>query len=173
MPQRNAATIRDVATHARVSSQTVSRVARGRPEVAPATRSRVLRAMQELGYRPNGSARALRGSDHGPLVVLYEAPGTNRTLSVLGVIAALARTAGSRLVTVPVFAGGDDLLATADLASARHVVSLDRAGAGRLGPESNAMLICVTSGPEGRDEHSGGDSAVEQVRALLGSSLSA
>jgi DNA-binding LacI/PurR family transcriptional regulator len=49
----------DVAAHAGVSHQTVSRVINGHPNVAPLTRERVLRAIAELGYRPNTAARAL------------------------------------------------------------------------------------------------------------------
>ena len=49
----------DVAVRAGVSHQTVSRVINGHPNVAPATRERVLAAITELGYRPNLAARAL------------------------------------------------------------------------------------------------------------------
>jgi DNA-binding LacI/PurR family transcriptional regulator len=49
----------DVAARAGVSHQTVSRVVNGHPNVAPATRERVRRAIAELGYRPNTAARAL------------------------------------------------------------------------------------------------------------------
>jgi DNA-binding LacI/PurR family transcriptional regulator len=49
----------DVAAHAGVSHQTVSRVINRHPNVAPATRERVERAIAELGYRPNTAARAL------------------------------------------------------------------------------------------------------------------
>ena len=49
----------DVAARAGVSHQTVSRVVNGHPNVAPSTRERVLRAIAELGYRPNTAARAL------------------------------------------------------------------------------------------------------------------
>jgi DNA-binding LacI/PurR family transcriptional regulator len=49
----------DVAARAGVSHQTVSRVVNGHPHVAPATRERVQRAIEELGYRPNTAARAL------------------------------------------------------------------------------------------------------------------
>ncbi|HEY8472942.1 MAG TPA: substrate-binding domain-containing protein [Natronosporangium sp.] len=52
--------IRDVASHAGVSVGTVSNVL-NRPEiVAPTTRARVLRAISELGFVPNESARQLR-----------------------------------------------------------------------------------------------------------------
>jgi DNA-binding LacI/PurR family transcriptional regulator len=49
----------DVGRLAGVSHQTVSRVINGSRHVRPATRQRVLHAMQELGYRPNSIARAL------------------------------------------------------------------------------------------------------------------
>jgi DNA-binding LacI/PurR family transcriptional regulator len=55
----------DVAARAGVSHQTVSRVINGQPNVAAATRKRVLEAIAELGYRPNSAARALAtGSSH-------------------------------------------------------------------------------------------------------------
>jgi DNA-binding LacI/PurR family transcriptional regulator len=49
----------DVAKHAGVSHQTVSRVLHDSPHVRPETRERVLAAMQVLEYRPNSVARAL------------------------------------------------------------------------------------------------------------------
>ncbi|MEU8580966.1 LacI family DNA-binding transcriptional regulator [Streptomyces abikoensis] len=53
------ANIKDVAERAGVSTATVSRVLNGRSPVAE-TRARVLAAVEELGYRPNVVARALR-----------------------------------------------------------------------------------------------------------------
>jgi LacI family transcriptional regulator len=52
--------IKDVAARAGVSVATVSRVLNEHPAVRPGTRDRVLMAMTELGYRPNGVARSLR-----------------------------------------------------------------------------------------------------------------
>ena len=53
------ASLADVARLAGVSSQTVSRVVRDIGVVAPATRARVLKAVNELGYVPNIAARSL------------------------------------------------------------------------------------------------------------------
>jgi LacI family transcriptional regulator len=53
------ATIRDVATRAGVSHQTVSRVINLNPNVADDTRERVLAAIRELGYVPSPMARGL------------------------------------------------------------------------------------------------------------------
>ncbi|GMA29199.1 LacI family DNA-binding transcriptional regulator [Arenivirga flava] len=57
--QSRAPNIRDVAREAGVSYQTVSRVINGSPSIRPATRQKVLDAIDELGYRPNQAARAL------------------------------------------------------------------------------------------------------------------
>jgi DNA-binding LacI/PurR family transcriptional regulator len=59
MDERRAPTILDVATHAGVSRQTVSRVINDHPEVNAATRARVLASIRVLDYRPDVAAQAL------------------------------------------------------------------------------------------------------------------
>ncbi len=54
-----AVTLNDVASASGVSHQTVSRVINNIPQVADATRERVLAVVAELGYRPNPAARQL------------------------------------------------------------------------------------------------------------------
>jgi DNA-binding LacI/PurR family transcriptional regulator len=54
-------TIHDVALEAEVSLQTVSRVLNNRPDVAAATRQRVLEVIRRLGFKPDYAARSLRG----------------------------------------------------------------------------------------------------------------
>lgn len=74
----------DVARLAGVSHQTVSRVMNGSEGVSPRTRTIVLAAIEELGYRPNSAARTLvtgkskvlglvtiGGSLYGPMSMLY------------------------------------------------------------------------------------------------------
>ncbi|SEF03251.1 DNA-binding transcriptional regulator, LacI/PurR family [Arthrobacter alpinus] len=51
--------MRDVATAAGVSAQTISRVLNDHPNVQESTRRRVLAVVEELGYRRNNTARAL------------------------------------------------------------------------------------------------------------------
>lgn len=53
--------MRDVAERAGVGMMTVSRVLNGTAHVREETRDRVYRALEELQYRPNMMARALRG----------------------------------------------------------------------------------------------------------------
>ncbi|MGW9116678.1 LacI family DNA-binding transcriptional regulator [Streptomyces sp. NPDC055663] len=52
--------IKDVAAQAGVSVATVSRVLNSHPSVSPDARTRVLAAVDALGYRPNAVARSLR-----------------------------------------------------------------------------------------------------------------
>lgn len=56
---RKRVTIKRVAREAGVSTQTVSRVINNRPDVAPATRQRVLEVVNRLGYQPSQVARSL------------------------------------------------------------------------------------------------------------------
>ena len=54
------AKINDVAKSAGVSTATVSRVLSNAAVVAPATRRRVMAAVERLGYAPNATAKNLR-----------------------------------------------------------------------------------------------------------------
>jgi LacI family transcriptional regulator len=56
---RKRVTIKQVAKAAGVSTQTISRVINERPDVAPATRERVLDVIDRLGYQPSHVARSL------------------------------------------------------------------------------------------------------------------
>ncbi len=61
--------LRDVAARAGVSVKTVSNVVNGYVHVSPPTRARVEAAVAELGYRPNLSARSLRGGRSGIIAI--------------------------------------------------------------------------------------------------------
>ena len=61
--------MKEVASRAGVSVKTVSNVVNGYLHVAPATRERVQRAIDEMGYRPNLSARSLRSGRTGIIAV--------------------------------------------------------------------------------------------------------
>lgn len=65
-----ATTLKDVAGRAGVSVKTASNVVRGTVRVAPSTRARVLQAIEELGYRPNPSARRLRTGRSGLIALV-------------------------------------------------------------------------------------------------------
>src|SRR6266853_1693425 len=62
-------TIYEVATRAGASTATVSRVLSQPNVVAPATRRRVMQAVERLGYEPNSTAQSLRTTRTGKLLV--------------------------------------------------------------------------------------------------------
>lgn len=76
----------DVAHHAGVSGQTVSRVSNGLRNVDAATRERVLESMRVLGYRPNGAARALKSgrfNSIGVITFTLDTLGNMKTLDAI------------------------------------------------------------------------------------------
>jgi len=92
----------DVAAHAGVSAQTVSRVANGLANVEQSTRDRVLSSMQALGYRPNKAARALRLGrfrNIGVIMFTLSSFGNMRTLDAIAIAAARA---GYSITLIPV-----------------------------------------------------------------------
>ena len=72
-------TLEDVASAAGVSPKTVSRVMNNEPNVRPATREKVLKAAQQLGYRPNRAARSLAGSKSYTISHLHSNPNQDYT----------------------------------------------------------------------------------------------
>lgn len=106
---RRRVSMADVAKLAGVSSQTVSRVSNGSPDVVAATRQHVIAAMDQLGYRPNSAARALkRGSFRTIGVILFSLSsiGNVRTLEAIALHAAKEDFAITLIpVTAPTQAG--------------------------------------------------------------------
>lgn len=86
--------IQDVARLAGVSAQTVSRVARHAPNVKTDTRTRVLVAMEQLGYVPNRAARALRSGTFRTIGVITQNLGRTGENLVMAGIAAQAEERG-------------------------------------------------------------------------------
>jgi LacI family transcriptional regulator len=87
-------TIKEVASVAGVSTQTVSRVINDRPDVSPETRQRVQDVIQQLQYRPSALARSLishRSQTLGVVTAGLDYIGPSRTLSG---IASAAEDAG-------------------------------------------------------------------------------
>jgi DNA-binding LacI/PurR family transcriptional regulator len=72
MPVNRPVTIADVAHAANVSRTLVSFVLNGRKDVAPATRTRILQAIEELGYRPNAIARNLATKRAGAIGIVCD-----------------------------------------------------------------------------------------------------
>jgi len=68
-------TIQEVADLARVSPKTVSRVINDEPRVRPATRQRILEAIETLKYRPNLNARGLASNRSFLIGLFCDRPG--------------------------------------------------------------------------------------------------
>src|SRR3990170_8071107 len=85
MPRRsNRLTIKQVASAAGVSTQTVSRVINARPDVSLETRKRVQSVIEEFGYQPSALARSLirqRSYTLGVVTAGLKYIGPSRTLS--------------------------------------------------------------------------------------------
>ncbi|HLT59616.1 MAG TPA: LacI family DNA-binding transcriptional regulator [Microlunatus sp.] len=89
-------TMRDVADRAGVSIATVSFVVNGSKPVSAATRSRIERAMAELGFRRNAVARALASRRTHILAMAYPALEHSLTAASLEFFTSAAATAGRR-----------------------------------------------------------------------------
>ncbi|HEY4367684.1 MAG TPA: LacI family DNA-binding transcriptional regulator [Steroidobacteraceae bacterium] len=95
------ATIRDVATQARVSIKTVSRVINNVKTVQPQTRERVMRVIRKLDYHPNPSARGLGGSRSYLIGLLYDNSCAYYATGVLAGVLEICREARYQVVLHP------------------------------------------------------------------------
>lgn len=80
------ATLHDVAKLAGVSIKTVSNVVNNYEHVRPETRSRVQRAIDELAYRPNLSARSLRSGKRGVIGLVVPEVGLSYFAQLAGAV---------------------------------------------------------------------------------------
>lgn len=90
------ATSRDVARLAGVAQSTVSYVLAGKGSISPATRERVLAAVERLQYRPNLAARAMRTRRTGRVAAVMGLPAHDPAAMLAGA-SAVAQDAGYAL----------------------------------------------------------------------------
>jgi len=86
--------IKDVAARSGVSIKTVSRVVNAEPSVHPETRSRVLAAIESLGYVPNNAARSLKSGIGGAIGVVIDSLADPFFAALVSAIEARALTEG-------------------------------------------------------------------------------
>lgn len=87
------ASLKDVARLAGVSMMTVSRVMHNAESVRPATRDRVLQAIQTLNYVPDLSARKMRAQGRKPSTLAVLAQDTATTPFSVDILLAIEQTA--------------------------------------------------------------------------------
>ncbi len=152
------ATIKEVASEAGVSTQTVSRVINGRPDVSPETRERVQSAIERMRYQPSALARSLiqqRSYTLGVVTAGLKHIGPSRTLS--GITAA-AEQAGYALLLkeLPRF-DADDVSPIFEALLSRHVdgiiwavpeVGENRNPVNRLPMDLNIPIVYMTMEPQ-------------------------
>lgn len=110
-----AVTIDEVASQAGVSPMTVSRVVNGQGVVRDATKERVMRAVHELGYRPNLAASSLAAAQHTCIALIYTNPSSTYLRELLvGALSGSVRTAAQLVI-----ATWDNLDASAQRNAAR------------------------------------------------------
>lgn len=115
-------TIKQVAAVAGVSTQTVSRVMNGRPDVSDETRLRVQQVINDLGYQPSALARSLiqqKTYTLGVVIAGLKFVGPSRTLN--GITSA-AEDAGYTILLkeLPYF-HANQIVPIIDSLNARHV----------------------------------------------------
>lgn len=100
--------IHDVAALAQVSIKTVSRVVNKAPNVSDELRQRVKLAIEQLGYRPNQSARRLAGGRSFMIAFLYNNPAPGYVSRIQIGAAWRCRELGYHLVVEPISLGGEE-----------------------------------------------------------------
>jgi DNA-binding LacI/PurR family transcriptional regulator len=134
---RRQPSIRDVAHAAGVSHQTVSRVINDHPSVKSATRERVNRAIEELGFRRSATALALASGRNQSITVLTANTTHHGYASVLQGVEEAARNAAYR-VGISVLESADEQTVTAavqragDSVGGLIVIAYDPAGVAAL-----------------------------------------
>ena len=121
-PRFGRATIKEVASEAGVSTQTVSRVINSRPDVSPETRERVQNVIERMRFQPSALARSLiqqRSYTLGVVTAGLRHTGPSRTLN--GITQA-AEAAGYALLLkeLPRY-DADDITPIFDALLSRHV----------------------------------------------------
>ncbi|MEI7556818.1 phosphate/phosphite/phosphonate ABC transporter substrate-binding protein [Candidatus Chlorohelix sp.] len=99
-------TLKTVAELAGVSYGTVSRAINGRARIAPETTARILKLVEELGYRPNSNARSLhrnRGDLIGMLLPTLQIPSLD---DIVAGIQAVFSEADLQLLLCPTILNG-------------------------------------------------------------------
>jgi len=172
------ASLGDVARLAGVSPITASRVVNASEAVRPATRDRVLAAMQQLGYTPNHAARALRYGNFNTIgLVAHRFARTGEARTIEGVVSA-ARAEGYTVSLVDITTpSSDEVTAAAQRLSNLSVDGLVIIRAEGMTPQNLVLppgLPVVVSDSRlvgrmpavGADQESGARQAVEHLLAL-------
>lgn len=155
-------TIDDVAALAGVSIKTVSRVMNNEPAVRATTREKVMKAVDELNYRPNAAARSFASKHSFTIAVLYDNPNAYYVTDIQRGLLNCLRRQNYELIIHPVSASEnyDDIISSLKLGARVAGVVLtspfseDQALLDRLTQEGIAYVKIISSAlPNDIDEH--------------------
>src|SRR6476659_2761527 len=138
LPRARRPTLADVAAAAGVSVPLVSIVMRDVPGASAATRDRVRKVADELGYRPDQRARLLRQQRTRLLGVTFEVEQAFHGDLVEGIYAA-AEPAGYDVVLSPIAQGRPEARAIEDILGDRCEAAI------LLGPRSSTRSLVALS----------------------------
>jgi LacI family transcriptional regulator len=136
-------TIRDVAAYSGVSVSTVSRVLNDHPDVSKDVRERVLKAVKELHYVPNASARDLVKTAGDSIGVVVRGAENPFFTPVIRAIEQAVEQAGYTLSIRQVKPGDDELGAAARLARSKKLKGLILLGGRYDYTEEDVALIDI------------------------------
>lgn len=114
-------TIKDVARHCGVSVSTVSRVLNNRPDVSEGVRAKVLKAVEELNYVPNDSARDLVSPATDTVGILFRGTSSPFYAEIIGAMEGMLSRQGYTVVIESVRHGSDELWAGASLVRSKRL----------------------------------------------------
>ena len=117
-------TIKDVAAYCGVSVSTVSRVLNQHPDVSPAVRERVTKAIEECGYVPNNSARSLVASRSTAVGVVVRGVGNPFFSSLIRTIGEEIDRRGYTMVLHQIATQEDELQAAAVLEREKRLLGV-------------------------------------------------
>ena len=142
-------TIKDVAEYSGVSISTISRVLNNHPDVREEVRAKVLKAIQELHYVPNSSARDLVKTQSDAIGVVVRGVENPFLTSVMRSIEEAIRGAGYTMVIHQIGTEEDEVAEGAGLVRSKRLCGLILLG-GRFDytPEQTATIevpfVCCT-----------------------------
>jgi LacI family transcriptional regulator len=122
--QRTNVSLEEVARRARVSPSTVSRVLNNLSIVKTSTRSRVLKAVEELAYQPNLHARTLAGGNNRTIGVIVSNMENPFFFDIYKVIEGDAHMQGYEVVVANTNYNSDQLVKSIRLMIGRRVSGL-------------------------------------------------
>ncbi len=174
-------TIKDIAAHCGVSTSTVSRVINDHPDVSPVVREMVNRAIEELHFIPNNSARTLVSSRSTAIGVVSRGVNNPFFSSVIRVLGREINDLGYTMVLQQISTQADEIRAAAALEREKKLLGVIFLG-GRfnytkeeLEPLTVPFVCCTytnTFGDLAEDEYSSvsirdEDEAAKAVRYLI------